>query len=191
MLASVVYVRNPFQPALHREVKHLRRRCRIRKMAPATQQPFICMVNGEAVLRKDWDRFIGDGDQVQFITLPQGGGGGSNPLKIVLMIAVSVVAPMVAGAIAPGLTGFGAQLLSGAIGFAGKMLINALIPEPKPPSPHQAAGINSQAASPTYQLTAQGNKARLGEPIPVLYGRHVIFPDYAAEPYTEYAGNEQ
>jgi hypothetical protein len=164
-------------------------------MAPKTQQPFICLFNGEALLRADWDRKIGDGDTVAFVTLPQGGGGGSNPLKIVLMIAVSVVAPMVAGPIAGSLgmatSGFGFQILSGAIGFVGKMLVNALIPEPKPPSAHQSAGINSQSASPTYSLSAQGNKARIGEPIPVMYGRHVIFPDFAAEPYTEYAGNEQ
>jgi len=164
-------------------------------MAPKTQQPFICFFNGEALLRADWDRKISDGDTVAFVTLPQGGGGGSNPLKIVLMIAISVAVPYIAGPIASSMGiasgSFGFQILSGAIGFAGKMLVNALIPEPKPPSPHQAAGINSQSASPTYQLSAQGNKARIGEPIPVMYGRHVIFPDYAAEPYTEYGGNEQ
>jgi hypothetical protein len=31
----------------------------------------------------------------------------------------------------------------------------------------------------------------LSEPIPVLYGRHLVYPDLAASPYTEYANNEQ
>ncbi len=33
--------------------------------------------------------------------------------------------------------------------------------------------------------------ARFDSPIPVVYGRHVLYPDFAAQPYTEYAGNEQ
>jgi len=33
------------------------------------------------------------------------------------------------------------------------------------------------AASPTYSLTPQGNQARLGQPIPVMYGRHIIKGD--------------
>jgi hypothetical protein len=37
----------------------------------------------------------------------------------------------------------------------------------------------------------QGNLARLGEPIPVLYGETVTTPDFAAEPYTEFVNNEQ
>ncbi|HYR06027.1 MAG TPA: phage tail tape measure C-terminal domain-containing protein [Gallionella sp.] len=32
----------------------------------------------------------------------------------------------------------------------------------------------------TYNVNAQGNVARLGQAIPVLYGRHIIFPDSAS-----------
>ena len=50
---------------------------------------------------------------------------------------------------------------------------------------------SSPAPSPTYALSAQGNQARLGQPIPVLYGRHLIYPDIATQPYQEYLNNEQ
>jgi hypothetical protein len=71
----------------------------------------------------------------------------------------------------------------------GMALVNALIPPPKPPAAQMAASL--AAPSPTYSLGAQGNQARIGQPIPVVYGRHISFPDFAAQPYTEYAGNEQ
>ena len=45
--------------------------------------------------------------------------------------------------------------------------------------------------SPTYNLTAQGNQARLEQPIPVQYGRLLSYPDFAAQPYYEYVGEEQ
>ena len=49
----------------------------------------------------------------------------------------------------------------------------------------------SQTQSPTYSLQAQGNSARLGNPIPVIYGKHLIYPDFAAQPYYRYQNNNQ
>lgn len=49
----------------------------------------------------------------------------------------------------------------------------------------------SPQQSPTYSLTAQGNQARLGQPIPVRYGRFRIFPDFASAPYREYIGQDE
>lgn len=45
--------------------------------------------------------------------------------------------------------------------------------------------------SPTYNIQAQGNAARIGEAMPRLYGRHIIYPDYGALPYNENAANQQ
>ena len=50
---------------------------------------------------------------------------------------------------------------------------------------------SSLTQSPTYSLQAQGNQARLGNPIPVIYGRHLIYPDFASQPYYKYIDNEQ
>ncbi len=198
MLATVVYANNPFDPARDRNQVQVRRRHSLQKYVPKTTLPFICLVNGVPVLRANngWQRKISDGDVVAFITLPQG-GGGSNPLRIILMVGLAIAAPGLGSSLVgenlAAVEAFGgmtyASLASSIIGFVGNALINALIPPPKPTSSSQAQ--SSAAASPTYNLNAQGNSARIGQAIPVLYGQHLIYPDFAAEPYTEYAGNEQ
>lgn len=187
--ATLVIVTNPFRPLDGRVVRQIPRRRRIAALAPCTALPVICLVNGAPVLRARWKGTrVKRGDIVTFVTLPQGGGGGgSDPLKTVLMIALMVVAPEIAGMAA--LSATGTTLLTIGINMVGNALINAILPPPKPPAPHQAAALSSP--SPTYNVNAQGNVARLGQAIPVLYGRHIIFLDYGATPYAEYIANEQ
>jgi Putative phage tail protein len=43
--------------------------------------------------------------------------------------------------------------------------------------------------SPTYSLSARGNRARLGQPKPVLYGTMRTYPDLASTAYSEYDAN--
>lgn len=45
--------------------------------------------------------------------------------------------------------------------------------------------------SPTYDLNAQGNSPRLGQPIPVGYGRQRVWPDFAAMPFRRFIDGEQ
>lgn len=92
MQAQVTVCRDPFRLANHRSVDVVRRRKSLRNLAPKVSTPFICMVNGRPISRKAWARRVNDGDSVVFVTLPQG-GGGSNPLKLVLMLAISMIAP--------------------------------------------------------------------------------------------------
>jgi predicted phage tail protein len=198
MRATCVTVRDPFHPLRNRESREVGRRRRIRTLAPNTTAPYIAVLNGRAVMRAEWSRRLRDGDQLAFVCLPRGGGGGSNPLRLVLMIAVMVFAPYAAGLIngAIGLsTTAGSMAMMGmtaAVGMVGSMLINAIIPPPKPPSSsYSGGGYSGVAASPTYSLTAQGNQARIESAIPVQYGRMLCYPDFAAAPYLEYAGNEQ
>jgi len=183
--ATLVKVPDPFHPLKGREIVPLMAAGPFSACAPKTEQPFIILRNGEAVLRADWCQMVSEGDLIAVVLLPQGGGGGgSNPLKIVLMLAVSIFAPYVAT------TFLGAGgLVSGAIGLAANALVSAIIPTPKANSSSQVSSI--AAASPTYNLAAQGNSARLEAAIPVHYGRLQVFPDFAAMPYIEYYGNEQ
>lgn len=198
MLATVIYSNNPFHPARDRKQVTVKRRKSIAKLAPDTTQPFICLVNGKAVLRKNngWKRQVNDKDVVCFITLPQGGGGGgSNPMKIILAITVAMMAPQLAAYLAePSMLGITTELgitaLSAGISFAGNALVNSLIRDPQPSLSNRSIS-SLQAASPTYNISGQGNQARIGQAIPVMYGRNMIYMDYAAQPYTEYAGNEQ
>ena len=45
--------------------------------------------------------------------------------------------------------------------------------------------------SPIYDVNAQGNRPRLMGTVPVLFGRHKMFPDYLVPPRIEYKNNEQ
>ena len=188
---TVVYIENALTP-------HLRRvECRsgsIRSMAPEWKVPFLAFVDGKPVLRADWELVLDDDQSLAFVevgAIPQGGGdsgGGSDPLRTVLMLAVLVAAPEIA--IEFGAAGsFTFAAVSVGVSLAGMALINAILPPPKAPSTQQAAAMASP--SPTYSLQAQGNAARLDAAIPEHFGRLIAYPDFAAQPYSEFSGNEQ
>jgi hypothetical protein len=99
MRAVCVTSLDPFRPLEHRTVQAIGRRRRIRALAPKTDKPFIALLNGRAVLRNAWGRKLRDGDTLAFVVLPQGGGGGSNPMRMILMIAVAFFAPYGSGAV--------------------------------------------------------------------------------------------
>ena len=178
--------------------------------------PTVCTLNGRPLLRGAWHLTVPRPDDVvAFLPVLQGGGGGgggSNPLRTVLMIAVMVAAmyfaPMLGGVLAEGIFGAGhiasgltvgqlavGKAIAGAlISLGGSIIVNALVP---PPSPAAYNGDFSSGAgappapSPTYSLQGQGNQARLGQPIPVLYGRHKIVPDFASQVWAEFVDNQQ
>jgi sulfur carrier protein ThiS len=150
--------------------------------------PTICYYNGTPTLRAQWlTTVIYDDDRVVFMPILQG-GGGSNPLRAILTIALMVAAPFLGG-LAAGMLGItstiGVSLVTAGVMMAGTALINAVVPAPKPQL------SNANAESPTYSLTAQGNQARLEAPIPVIYGRHLIYPDFLCLPFVEYKNNKQ
>lgn len=173
----------------------------ISDLAPEWKTPFIAVVDGQPVLRADWHVTLQEGQVLAFVdaaSIPQGGGGGggSNPLRTVLMLAVMVYAPTIAAQLSYAMGGGmvlgsvgGLAAMQAGVTLVGMSLVNAIAPPPKPTTPQQAAAL--AAASPTYNLQAQGNAARLEGAIPEHFGRHIVFPDFAANPYAEYSGNEQ
>lgn len=191
MRATVITVRNPFAPAQNRTVSEIKRRRKIVDLAPRTDRPLICHLNGKPILRAQWSQSVQDGDIVLFSILVQGGGGGSNPLRMVLMVALMVYAPAIGASIsqAVGATGALATGINMAVGMIGTAIINAVLPVSNTPASQKMQSM--AAPSPTYSVGSQGNQARLGQPIPKIYGRHKVYPDLAAMPYTEYVGNEQ
>ena len=59
--------------------------------------PVLCLINGTPTLRNKWGNIIADNSIVSLIMLPLGGGGGgSNPLKTVLTVALLVASILVA-----------------------------------------------------------------------------------------------
>ncbi|EJI2331318.1 host specificity factor TipJ family phage tail protein [Vibrio cholerae] len=57
--------------------------------------------------------------------------------------------------------------------------------------PDTPGNVDTKQASSVYNYNAQGNKPKLGNPVPVQYGRMPHYPDIAAPNWWEYVGNEQ
>ncbi|MDP1605014.1 MAG: phage tail protein, partial [Legionella sp.] len=228
-MARIVHYDNPFDPLQRREhrvrkpatvrrllrQRGLRRHTSVRRLAQfgnrrvrEFNRPTVCLLNGKPLLRAHWSRtVVGAGDTLTFVTSLTG-GGGKNPLAIVLAIAVAVAAPYLAGLVAPALagalaisTGLATSIATAGIGIvlaaaAGGLM--SLFAGPAPP-PAQASFASSTATaaagsapvSPTFSIGAQGNTARLEQPIPELVGRHVVYPDFAMLPYSRFVDNEQ
>jgi hypothetical protein len=199
MRAQVLTLRDPCNPS-RRTQREVRRRRRIGALAPRTRQPVIAYHNGRVILRNEWRRRVVDGDVVAFVVLPLGGGGdgGKNPMQIVAMVALNMMAPGLGEALYVSMGGtfvsatasYAITALSAGISIAGNALIGAAFAgKPALPSPQVASTMASP--SPTYSVQAQGNMARLDAAIPVQYGYLMAYPDFAAQPYAEYSGNEQ
>lgn len=139
----------------------------LRELQPTVNLPRLCFYNGEIALPEDWDWIPSSEDHVTFLTLPKGGGNASQSIIGIILIIVGYVIP-------------GAQAL---IWVGAGLLVSGLIP-----TPSVSAITDSQTAapSPTYSVQLGGNSARVGQAIPVMYGRHILTPDFASQPYSEY-----
>lgn len=151
-----------------------------------------------AVPRENW-RLVRPkpGAQVIVRAVPRDGGGGKkDPLRTVLMIAVIIAAAVIAPEIAlaleltEGTIAF--KIVEGiaaaAITFAGMALVNAIVPPAQPRLPNLSA---QPADSPTLYLTGARNDARPFGVVPIVLGRHRMFPPLAARHFTELVGDDQ
>lgn len=83
---------------------------------------------------------------------------------------------------------FVAKIIAGAlISTALSYVINAVFGS----KPKSAKSISTPAAQSRDSLGVPRNTAKIGQPIPVQYGRVLSTPDIASEPYRYYDGNEQ
>ena len=133
----------------------------------------------------------------------KGGGGGKNPLRTVLTIAVVAAAFVLGPAVgaAMGLPTeaviFGQTInLAAAVGGAaitmvGNLLVNAIAPPPRPKLAELSMGGPQSRTSPTLTITGTQNRANRYGAVPRVYGRHRVFPVLAAHPHSEVEGDEQ
>jgi hypothetical protein len=176
--ASVIVCADPFQLLIEpHQVRAARDDETLADMAPSTPGAWLCTVDDRAIPREFWHYRPPSGSVVQWRAIPQGGGkGGSNPLRAILQIAALVAI----NAVLPG-AGFGTALLRGAAALAANTLINNLVP----------VSAGAPGGSPQYSAQAQGNLARLGQPIPEIFGFDNGYPELASQPYSLYVNNEQ
>lgn len=146
--------------------------------------------------RAHWDQ-RNPAPVVVFMVLPRG-GGDSNPIAVIATLALAVFAPWAAGAIlgttaaaamaAGGLTALTFGLVSSAIYMAGSYLIQSkLVKQPSSPS-----NLRIPSASTTYSVGQSQNSIRLGELVPVQYGKvSRFYPDIIIPPYFRYSKGVQ
>tara|TARA_Y100000590_G_C15742063_1_gene1020604 strand:- start:1166 stop:3460 length:2295 start_codon:yes stop_codon:yes gene_type:complete len=149
--------------------------------------PKLVILNGEFILPEEWSRKLNKNDILEVRFLPEGGGGGSARTVAMIAVAVLAAAAATAAVAATGTAGLAAAAVyAGVYAVAyitGSYAVNALLPPPMP----KIAGINyAEKESPTYSLTSQGNTARVGDAVTISYGRHMLYPDLGAIPYTQY-----
>lgn len=187
----VAVVRNPFELFIDRSLfSAAPEGATLADLAPAEPGAWVCCVDGEYIGRDNWHYLPPRGAIVVFRALPQGGGkGGSNPLRIVLMLATIWATAGLGGALlgingaaALGATGVG--IANTLVTFAATSLVNSLIPL-------DGSNASGGGGGQIYSAQAQGNQLKIGQPIPELFGYDHGYPDLAAQPYSLYVNNEQ
>lgn len=194
MHAQFIQLKDPFRPTINREFgvalpgHTIRRTLKTKRLVVNGRRvaPFIVSVNGRIILEKEWSYRIRDNDLVLVQHLPAH-GGGSNPLQIVAMVALVVASAYTGGAAGAAFGAAWGAAAQAAVMIGGSILLNMMFKQNSP----TASAASNAATSPTYSLSGQGNTARLMQPIPTLYGRVKMTPDYGAEPYTEIQNGDQ
>ncbi|MEY2653137.1 MAG: hypothetical protein RLZZ524_164, partial [Pseudomonadota bacterium] len=148
-------------------------------------------VDGQVVPRELWAIAKPKAGTLITLRAQAEGGDGSNPLAIVATLVLAIVAPYAVGALslATGMafTPLVAGFIQGAVMLVGGMVINALF---APPAAKLSDG-RAPEVSPTYSLSGGSNQVRPYGPLPLVLGKHRVFPDLASKPYTEFAGDDQ
>jgi len=146
----------------------------------------LVQIGGVKIPRANWSRVRPLPGALVFISLiPMGGGGGGGKSLIQGIIGVALIAVGVIG------FGLSAGLTTSLILTGAGMVLSAgasmLFPPPK--AALSQSRYNSQESSQTYSLGSSSNAFKPFGPVLKLYGRHKMFPNIAAKPYTQWNAN--
>ncbi|MDE2337561.1 MAG: hypothetical protein KGL10_09645, partial [Alphaproteobacteria bacterium] len=147
-------------------------------------------IGGDYVPRESWARVRPKaGARMSVRMVPMGGGGaggGKNPLRTVMSMAIMAGTSDLIGLAGVGSLGFGlGGVVKAGMGLAGRLLLNAVAPPPQPR--FQLA----QKQSPTLFIQGAQNKANPFGRVPKVLGQHRYVPLLGASPYTESVGGDQ
>ena len=148
------------------------------------QQTAVAIVDGAVYDHSVWDTVVLTKSMVIQVRATVH-GEDSNPVAIILSLAVIIAAPYLAGAILPAaLPGAVVAGFTAGVQVGGILAISHLFP---PRLPSTSSGERERQ----YSLTGGANRARPHEPFLLLLGRHRIFPDLVAQPYTEFSESNE
>ena len=171
-------------------------------LPPEVTSRIILVLNGAPA--KDWAHILTlDGDVLDMLIVPAGGGDSSSGKSIITslaVIAISIYAPALASTIlgagyyAGGVAVAGAAIstagyaLTAGITLAGTMAVSALI-KPDPIATGTRA-YNTASENPAYQITGQSNDARPYGTVPRIYGTTRYYPLLMSTPYFSNVGKK-
>ncbi len=149
--------------------------------ANANIENAVILVEDEPI-RGDWDRIPEDGSRVYIRIMPEGDtpkeaginkiGFGGFAAALGLMLMFTPAAGLGVAMIGVGM----------AVAFTGFLLVNMSFDVP--------TVKNRERPKQDPSLRGGSNQARPYGTIPVVFGRHLLSPDYAASPYTHVSSND-
>jgi hypothetical protein len=158
-------------------------------LARMGRQPFTLTVDGRRLPRTLWAHCRPKpGTLVNLYATVRGGDGKKNPLATIAMLALIVWAPGVAPQVGSAF-GVSTAVAQAGLMVVGGLVVNSIFP---PPRPDLARAQNLGGSdSPTYAIAGGSNRMRRYEPMPKIIGVHRVFPDFGAQPYSEFEGGDQ
>jgi hypothetical protein len=152
-------------------------------------------LDGHYIPQEKWHRITPKpGTRLSVRMVPMGGGGGKNPLRTVLSMAVMIASPMLVSGLSAAMGGIGqmslmgisgARLLTTGVNLLGRLALNAIAP------PGRSRFTPNAKESPTLFIQGARNQPNPFGRVPKVLGRHRFVPPLGAMPYTETAGNDQ
>lgn len=172
LTARVAHIPNPLHGIAQHDLHAVEPGRPIASYAPADPKGLlVCQLNGgpDYLARASWGEPLAAGDVLVFIEYPQ----DRDTLRGALQIAIAVAA-----------IASGNPYYAVAITVGGNLALNALLPPTQP-----LEGANPETPKTVYSTSLGGNLAKAFDPIPKIVGRHLIFPPFAAQPYTEFGAD--
>lgn len=152
------------------------------------QGDLVATLEGTAVPRALWPR-VRPKAGTSLVLKPVPRGGVARIILTIVVAIAAVVAAIYAPYLLPGLTQLEASLVgaaaAAAVSIVGNILINALFPI-RPPELENSGGRKE-----LFSIAAVRNEADPFGPIPVILGRHRVYPKFGARPYTEVLGDDE
>lgn len=157
-----------------------------------------CKVNGTEVAREHWANFKPvAGSHIEiYRAVAGGGGGGKNPLGVILgvvaMIGSIFVAPMLGPILAAstGLFSVATWTAITGLGFSMIGVMGSLLFPASTPSLSVAVADNGKTSQ-TYSISGAQNSVNPYGYVPFVMGKHRLTPPLGAKSWTEWQGDEQ
>jgi len=142
----------------------------------------VVYVDGQRLERdQTLDRVLVEGQIINVVVEPMGGGGRKDIGQILMTIAVIAVSMWIGG----GGTALGTTLLARVAAAAVLTLGQAAVAAIFAPETENQAKVNER-----YALQTASNQYRPWAPMPLALGEVVVAPDFAAKTYTQSVGDD-